>query len=650
MAKLMAGKKIRPVPELEPRIVALMLFIGTVLSAAAVRLYYLQIIKHRDLSELADRNRIRIQRLPALRGLVYDVHHRPLVDTRPSFDAVMVPEDAPDLGRTVGKLEQLLGEDGAAKKLEDAQDQGRPEFEPVTVEERLNWQQVVTLETHQLELPGVSLQVNPQRHYIYGGLGAHLLGYVGEVTVKDLARLPDYRMGDEIGKFGLERSWEDTLRGDSGGQEIEVDAVGRRLRLLREIPETPGDSIIMTIDFDLQRVAEEAIGDRAGALVALDPNTGYILAMASHPAFVPNIFAGGIKSVQWRSLTTDPAHPLQDRATQGTYPPGSTFKIVDSIAALADRTLTPQTTYFCPGGMYFGGREYRCWRKQGHGTLSVHRAIVESCDVFFYNVGQHLGVDRLAAWAHALGLGRKTGIELDNEKAGLIPSSQWKWRRYRERWYPAETLSVAIGQGYVVITPLQLAELAAEVGNGGVFYQPQFVKEIDSIDGTPVKVFPPIIRSRVHIDQAALDEVRAGMVGVVNASDGTAHAARLNDVIVAGKTGTAQVIKEAQGVRVKENEGPEKYRDHGWFMAFAPLDHPRIAVACIIEHGGHGGSSAGPVVKAVMQEFFMKNPPQGAAPGQLTQQSGNRSRGAASAGAAGGQVVPAHEQLDAQTE
>jgi penicillin-binding protein 2 len=641
MAKFTVRKKTRPIPRLEPRIVALMLFIGVVLAAAAVRLYYLQIIKHHELSELSDRNRIRIQRLPALRGLVYDVHHRPLVDTRPSFDAVMVPEDAPEVGRTIEHLEKLLGEDGAAKKLDDAQDQGRPEFEPVTVEERLTWQQVVTLETHQLELPGVSLQVNPQRHYIYGPLAAHLLGYVGEVTGRDLARLTDYRMGDEIGKFGLERSWENTLRGDSGGQEIEVDAVGRRLRLLREIPEKPGDSIVMTIDLDLQRVAEEAIGNRSGALVALDPNTGYILAMASHPSFDPNIFTGGINSIQWRTLTTDPMHPLQDRATQGAYPPGSTFKILDAIAALSERTLNPATSYYCPGGMYFGGREYRCWRKQGHGTVSVHRAIIESCDVFFYNVGQHLGVDRLAAWAHAFGLGKKTGIQLDNERAGLIPSSQWKWHRFRERWYPAETLSVAIGQGYVALTPIQLAEFAAEIGNGGTFYQPQFVKEIDAIDGTPVKVFPPIVRSQVHINPSVLEEVRAGMVGVVNAGNGTAHGAKLDNVIVAGKTGTAQVVKEAQGVRVKENAGPEKYRDHAWFMAFAPADHPQIAIACIIEHGGHGGSSAGPVVKAVMQEFFMKNPPQGGPPGQLT-------RAEKPAHASEG-LVQAHEQ-DSQTE
>jgi penicillin-binding protein 2 len=648
MAKFTAAKNTRPVPKLEPRIAALTLVIGIVLGAAALRLYYLQIIKHHDLSQLADRNRIRIQRMPALRGLVYDVHHRALVDTRPSFDAVMVPEDAPDLGGTVNRLERLLGQDGAAKRLEDAEEQGRPDFEPVTVEERLDWQQVVTLETHQLELPGVSLQVNPKRHYIYGPLASHLLGYVGEVTVKDMAGLSEYRMGDEIGKFGLERSWENILRGDSGGQEIEVDAVGRRLRLLREIPEKPGASVIMSIDLDLQRVAEEAIGDRAGALVALDPNTGYILALASHPAFDPNTFAGGITSAEWRALVTDPTHPLQNRAIQGTYPPGSTFKIVDSIAALSERTLKPHTSYFCPGGMYFGGREYRCWRKQGHGTISVHRGIIESCDVFFYNVGLHLGVDRLSAWAHALGLGQKTGIELDHERSGLVPSSKWKWRRFRERWYPAETLSVAIGQGYVAVTPLQLAALAAEIGNGGILYQPQFVKEIDSIDGTPVKVFPPVIRSRVRIDPAVLDQVRSAMVGVVNAGDGTAHAARLDDVVVAGKTGTAQVIKEAQGVRVKENQGPERYRDHAWFMAFAPADHPRIAVACIIEHGGHGGSSAGPVVKAVMQEFFMKNPPQGSASGEWAEREGN-SR-VASVLSKSGQMAEAHEHPDSQTE
>jgi penicillin-binding protein 2 len=612
MARFTSREKNRPVPKLAPRIAWLMAMIVAVLITTALRLYYLQVIKHHELAELADRNRIRIQRMPALRGLVFDRRHRPLVDTKPSFDAVIVPEDAPNLDVTIARLEKLLGQNDFSKKIDDADDEGRPEYEPVMVDERLEWPQVVALETHQLDLPGVSLQVTPRRHYLYDSLAAHLLGYVGEVTVKDLNRLPDYRMGDDIGKFGLERSWESTLRGDSGGQEIEVDSIGRRLRLLREIPERPGNSVVMTIDLDLQRIAEEAIGERAGALIAIDPNTGYILAMASHPAFNPNIFTGGIPASAWRELITDPSHPLENRVTQGMYPPGSTFKVVDSIAGLMDHTLTTSTSYNCPGGMWFGNREYRCWRKQGHGGVAFHRAIVESCDVYFYNVGQHLGVDRIAAWAHALGLGKKTGIDLENEKAGTIPSSEWKQRRFHERWYPAETLSVAIGQGYVAVTPIQLAELAAEVANGGTFYKPQFVKQIDALDGTVVKSFPPIVENRARIDPQTLQQVRSAMGDVVSAPNGTGHAARIDGVTVAGKTGTAQVVKEAQGARTKETAQPEKYRDHGWFMAFAPVDHPKIAIACIIEHSGHGGSSAAPVVKQVMQKYFELNPPQGA--------------------------------------
>ena len=613
MARFARREPNRPVPKLALRIAVLMTLISGVLAVAAMRLYYLQVIKHHDMAELADRNRIRLQRMSAMRGLVFDRRHRPLVDTRPSFDAVIVPEDSPNLPTTINRLEKLLGgQDDVAKKIDEADDMGRPEFDPVTVEERLEWPQVVALETHQLELPGVSLQVTPRRHYLYSSLAAHLLGYVGEVTVKDLTRLPDYRMGDDIGKFGLERSFEGILRGEAGGQEIEVDSIGRRLRMLREIPERPGNSVVMTIDLDLQRVAEDAIGARAGALVAIDPNTGYILAMASHPSFDPNLFAGGISSSAWRELTTDPSHPLQNRTIQGVYPPGSTFKIVDSIAGLMDRTLAPSTTYYCPGGMYFGNREYRCWRKQGHGDVALHRAIVESCDVFFYNVGEHLGVDRLSTWAHALGLGQKTGIDLDNERTGVIPSSQWKERRYHERWYPAETLSVAIGQGYVSVTPLQLAMLASSVANGGTIYKPQFVREIDALDGTAMKSFPPVIQSQARISPQVLDDVRTAMGDVVSAPDGTGHAAKIDGIIVAGKTGTAQVVKEAQGARTKENALATQYRDHGWFMAFAPLDHPKIAIACIIEHAGHGGSTAAPVVKQVMEKYFELYPIQGA--------------------------------------
>jgi penicillin-binding protein 2 len=609
-----SGKQTRAIPRIEPRLAILSVFIAAVLSVVTVRLYYLQIIRHKEFVELADRNRIRINRLPALRGLVFDVRHRPLVDTRPSFDAVMVPEDVRNVKQTVARLEGFLGEDNVTAKLSQAEDDGRPPFDPVTVEEHLGWQQVVSLEIHQLQLPGVSLEVMPQRHYIYGPVAAHLLGYVGEVAEGDLRHTRDYRMGDEIGKFGLERVFESQLRGQAGGQEIEVDSVGRRLKLLREIPEIPGRSVVLSLDLDLQQAAEKAMGKWSGALVAIDPNTGYILAMVSHPTFDPNVFANGITSVQWRGLTTDPAHPLANRAIAGTYPPGSTFKLIDAIAGMEERTLTPGTNYFCPGGLYYGNREYHCWRKQGHGTLAVHRAIVGSCDVFFYQVGIHLGIDRLAQWARMLGLGEKSGIELDNERPGVMPSSLWKEKRFHQRWYPAETLSVAIGQGYVAATPLQMAMVAAEIANGGTRYKPQFVKEEEALDGSVVKKFPPIVERRIPLDPTVLDIVRSAMCDVVNGAGGTGHAAHLDNITVCAKTGTSQVVKEAGNARIPEDKEPMKYRDHGWFVAYAPSNHPQIAIACVIEHGGHGGSSAGPVVHDVMQRFFELYPPPGSKP------------------------------------
>lgn len=612
MAKFRRKGKNRPVPALELRLAVMSALMMVVFGVAAVRLYYLEIVRGPELRELADRNRIRIRRLPAPRGLVYDRRHRPLVDTLPSFNAVVVPEDSDNLSRTVERLEKLLGGDGVAAELAAADEEGRPPYEPVTVKERLDWPQVVALETHQLELPGVSLESVPVRHYRYGPLAAHLLGYVGEVDRNNLVRLANYRMGDMIGKFGLERGWEPFLRGAAGGQEVEVDAVGRRLRVLREIPDHPGQSVVLTIDLDVQQAAEQAMEGKNGALVAVDPNNGDILAMVSHPAFDPNIFGAGVKAAEWRKLAADPGHPLQNRATQGIYPPGSTFKIVDAIAGMEERTLTPATTYNCPGGLWFGGRVYHCWRKHGHGTIALHRAIVASCDVYFYEVGARLGVDRIARWANLLGLGIKSGVALDNEKTGTIPSAAWKQRRFHERWYPAETLSVAIGQGYVAVTPLQMAELAAEVANGAVRYRPQFVKEIEDFDGHPAKVYPPVVEARLHVDPAVLATVRDAMADVVNSPAGTAHRARLDNVVVCGKTGTAQVVGDTKaGITAGEDESkiPAKYRDHGWFIAFAPKDHPQIAIACVIEHGGHGGSSAAPVVHDVLKRFFELYPP-----------------------------------------
>ncbi|HLX38562.1 MAG TPA: penicillin-binding protein 2, partial [Candidatus Binataceae bacterium] len=583
MAYSRRQKKNRPVPRLEPRVVVISGLMMAVLGLVSIRLYYLQVIKNSEFIELADRNRIRLRRVTAPRGLVFDRRHRPLVDTRPSFNAVMVPEDSPNTTQTIAKLQNLLGQDDIQQKLDAADENGRPDFEPVTVDERLEWPQVVALETHQLDLPGVSLEITPARHYLYGSLAAHLLGYVGEVDRNDLMKA-SYKMGDEIGKFGLERGWEPFLRGEAGGQEIEVDAVGRRLRVLKEIPDHPGNSIVLTLDLDVQQAAEQAMQGKIGALVALDPNNGDIIAMASNPSFDPDIFGGGVKAADWRKLMTDPDHPLQNRVIQGVYPPGSTFKIVDSIAGMEEHTLTPETTYYCNGGMWFGGRTYHCWRKTGHGAIQLHRAIVSSCDVFFYNVGEKVGIDKLSHWAHLLGLGEHSGIALDNEKSGTMPSSAWKYKRFRERWYPAETLSVAIGQGYVTATPLQMAEVAEAVANGGIRYRPQFVREVEGLDGQATRSYEPIIESRIEFDPQVLTEIRNAMSDVVNGAGGTGHKCKLDGIEVCGKSGTAQVVgNKAANLESGEDEDkiPYKYRDNGWFIAFAPKDHPQIAIACI---------------------------------------------------------------------
>ncbi|HEY6417380.1 MAG TPA: penicillin-binding protein 2 [Candidatus Binataceae bacterium] len=614
MAKFRRPKDSRLIPRLEPRIAILTTVMLAVLSLVSIRLYYLQVLHHQDLNQLADRNRIRLRRVPAPRGIVFDRRHRPLVDTRPSFDAVVVPEDTDNLSATIKKLQNYLGQDHMADKITAAENDGRPAYDPVTVAERLNWPQVVALEAHQLELPGVSLEITPARHYLYGSLAAHLLGYVGEVDKNELTAQTGYHMGDDIGKFGLERGFEKFLRGDAGGEEIEVDSVGRRLRVLREIADRPGESIVLTIDLDVQQAAEQAMQGKNGSLVAIDPNNGEIIAMVSHPAFDPDVFGGGVTPAVWRQLMTDPDHPMQNRAIQGIYPPGSTFKIVDSIAGLEEGTLTPETTYSCPGGMWYGGRTYHCWRKQGHGTLELHRAIVESCDVYFYNVGIKLGIDRLAHWANQLGLGLKSGIKLDKEQTGVIPSSAWKQKRYHERWYPAETLSVAIGQGYVSVTPLQMAQVAAQVASGGVRYKPQFVKFVEGPDGGIVKSYLPAVENRINIDPEMLDTVRDAMADVVTGPGGTAHKAALDGIQVCGKTGTAQVVGDQAP---HSDEEADKYKDHAWFIAFAPEEHAQIAVSCIIEHGGHGGSAAAPVVHDVMKRFFELYPPAGGAKPQI---------------------------------
>jgi penicillin-binding protein 2 len=441
-------------------------------------------------------------------------------------------------------------------------------------------------------------------------LAAHLLGYIGEINTKELQReaYADCRPGDLIGKFGVERSLETYLRGERGGRQVEVNANGQVVRVLQTVPARNGHDVFLTIDSRLQQRAEELLRDSAGAAVALDPNTGEILALASSPAFDQNDFITGLSRDKWNALVNNPLRPLENKAIQGEYPPASTYKIITAMAGLQEGVITESDTLFCPGFYHFGNRNYRCWRRGGHGSVDMIRAIAESCDVYFYQVGQRLGIDRLAWYAKAAGLGSRTGIELDHEGNGLVPSAAWKKKRTGIPWQPGETLSVAIGQGFNLVTPLQMAVFSASVGNGGLRYRPTLVRKVVSWDGRTVLENTPRLAGRLPVSAATLERVQKGMWEVVQGERGTARIARLKETDVSGKTGTAQVVNRETVEEREEGDKVHHYKDHAWFIAYAPSENPRVAIAVIVEHGEHGSSAAAPVARELIKTYLEEGP------------------------------------------
>ncbi|HJQ83127.1 MAG TPA: penicillin-binding protein 2, partial [Candidatus Binatia bacterium] len=596
-------------PELQTRMAVSVVVVLAAFAAVGTRLWYLQVEHGAEMRSLSEDNRIRLVRVPAARGVVYDRHGEILVDNRPSFDVVFVPEDARDRRRQVLRnLAGYLGDSEAAVlEAVRAPATKRPPYQGIVVSRDVEWPGVVALEAHQLDLPGVSLQVGPKRYYPDGPLAAHLLGYVGEVSEAELndgAR--GYRPGDLLGKAGLEKAWDTELHGTPGGEQVEVDALGRRVRVLEQVPDLPGATLTLTLDRDLQEAADRALGDSDGSIVALDPRNGEVLAMVSHPAYDPNVFARGIRREEWRALVQDRKHPLNNRAVQGTFPPGSTFKVAVATGALEEGVVTPFTGMSCAGGIPFGNHFFRCWKKGGHGGVNLHRAIVESCDVFFYQVGRRLGVDGIAEYSRRLGLGLPTGIRLEHEKPGIIPDTQWKRQRFKQPWFEGETLSVAIGQGYVTATPLQMANMAATIANGGTRYRPYYVKRVEAPDGTLRAEIEPEVLGEARLKKSTLAQVRSSMRDVVMTEGGTGKKARVLGVEVAGKTGTSQVVK--MGERERSNKGAKQTRDHAWFIAFAPVDDPQIAIAAIVEHaGGGGGAIAAPIVQEILAHYFSRN-------------------------------------------
>jgi penicillin-binding protein 2 len=582
-----------------------------VLGALVLRLYHLQVLRGAHYRELSENNRLAFIRTGAPRGLIYDRHYdrerRPLVSNRAGFGVSVILEDVRDLPGTVA----MLGDNLALEREEILQALKRVgryrQFEPVRLSGEIRRDQAAVLEMLRYQYPGVVIGIESRRSYPHGGLGAHILGYLGEANRDELEtpRFPSIRTGEMVGKTGLEKTYNDLLRGMDGGQEIEVDSHGRRLRILNEQPPLPGYDLVLTLDLDLQQAAEEALGGTRGSVVAMDSRTGEILALVSHPAYDPNLFSAGISREEWLALVSEEkGRPLQNRSLQNQYPPGSVFKLVTALAALQEGTITPETAFPCAGGVQLGDRYFRCWKKGGHGTVALHQALVHSCDSYFYRVGERLGIDAIARYARDLGLGRKTGIEIPGEAQGLVPDRAWKQKVKGEPWYRGETFSAAIGQGYNLMTPLQMAVMVSAVGNGGSVLRPYLVSRVVAPDGRTVRSRGPHEVNRADILPGHFDVVKRGLWGVVN-QGGTGVRARLEEVQVAGKTGTAQVLSMRQEDEESDQSGyPIHLRDHAWFACFAPYPDPEITVVVLMEHGGHGGAVSAPVARSVLARHF----------------------------------------------
>jgi penicillin-binding protein 2 len=567
-----------------------------------VKLLYLQVIKGHELRFLAENNRIRLIKTAAPRGMIMDRKGRVLVDSRPAFNVVVTPEDVSDLKGLTQRLSRMLhlSPEVIAALIEQ---RDTPPFQPVLIKRDISWEELSAVKTHRLDLPGVEIQIEPVRIYPYGSLAAHILGYGGEINKEELQEKKGYQMGDWIGKYGVELMWEKYLRGHDGGRQVEIDATGKEIRVLKEVQPVPGDNLYLTIDLDLQRYGEELLGKKAGVIIAMDPLTGEILAFCSSPSFQPALFAEGISPQLWERLVSDPLHPLQNRGIQGQYPPGSVFKIVTGAAGLEEGVINLDTAFNCTGVYYLGSRGYQCWKTGGHGVIKFHRAVVESCDIYFYNVGMRLGVETLARYAEDFGLGRPTGIDLPGEKPGLVPTEAWKRDRLGGRWYAGETVSMAIGQSYLLVTPLQLLNMMGAIANGGTLFKPQIAEQVEDLDDKVVEEYHPEEIGRLPISAKTLEELRAALVGVTKEDTGTGRGARIEGLEIAGKTGTAQVVRLRGGERQRAEDMAYRLRDHAWFVSYIAA-HTPLAVVVMIEHGGHGGATAVPLAREMIRKYL----------------------------------------------
>jgi penicillin-binding protein 2 len=551
--------------------------------------WYLQGVNGEEYANLAENNRMRRIPLPPTRGVIFDRHDEVIAATRPSLDLVLRRENPRDLG---GQLRRLAGvlRVPYEELVQQLQQMGsRPLFEALVLEEDVSLEALARIEARRERFPAVEVRETARRHYPEAGLVSHAVGYVGEVSEGQLTLDDRLLRGDIVGKSGVEREFDGRLRGSRGWKLVSVNSLGRRIGESRvgQLPDH-GTDLELTLDLKLQRVLQEALGEEAGAGVFMDPWTGEILAIASAPAFDPNVFADGLSHDEWRAIIEDPRRPLHDRAIASFYAPGSTFKIVMAVAGLETGTVTPTDRVFCNGSTLIYNRRRLCWKRGGHGWVDMRPALAFSCNVYFYELGKKLGIDAIHKYGKSFGLGQLSGVNIPGEEPGILPSQDWKLRVQRERWYPGDTISVAIGQGLLAVTPIQMARAISAVATSGLLPHPHLTRQ-DAGSPARVAVAPETFRTvRLALEKAV--------------REGTGRSATRGAFTAAGKTGTAQVYKHSAGI--DSDELPKSERDHAWFVGYAPVDKPKVAFAVVVEHGGHGGSTAAPIARKVLEAFF----------------------------------------------
>ena len=588
------------------------------------RFFYLQLWKYDYFQTLAENNRVSLVPIVPNRGLILDRNGVTLAHNFFVYTLEITPSKAGNVEETINNISQFIEVSAEDRKRFKKLRQESHSFESVPIRTHLNEVEAAKFAANRYQFPGVEIRSRLFRHYPLGNLGVHMIGYIGRINEADVKALEksedisNYKGSDHIGKGGIEQYYERELHGITGFQQVEIDADGQAVRVLSSTPPVPGDNLVLSIDSKMQDIAEKAFENHRGAMVAINPKNGEILSYVSMPTFDPNLFVDGIDADTWKALNGSLDKPLINRPIRGIYPPGSTFKPFVAMAGLQDGRRHPPFSIGDPGFYTLAGsaHQYRDWKPGGHGQVDMQRAITVSCDTFFYGLALEMGIDKLTSFVSHFGFGKKTGVDLVGEIGGLLPTPEWKWRRWKQRWYPGETVIVGIGQGYTLVTPMQLAQATAVLANNGVAMQPHLVSSIQKHNGTENHLMPITKLDEMPLDQRSIDIVRAGMVDVTKPGGTAASVGAGASYNIAAKTGTAQVVGIKQGAKYNVGSIDERHRDHALFIAYAPAEDPKIAVAVIVENGGHGGSAAGPIARKVMDYYLL-----GKEPGALTDAS-----------------------------